>query len=107
MITPDLQKQIALAIEALEPEKIILFGSQAYGATHQDSDIDLLVIKNIPPEKVKEFRLLVRKKLWEKFKGQGKGFDVLVDSPDRIEERISLGDLFYDEIIKKGKVIYA
>ncbi|MFA9393039.1 MAG: nucleotidyltransferase domain-containing protein [Prolixibacteraceae bacterium] len=29
------------------PEKIILFGSYAYGQPNEESDIDLLIIKNI------------------------------------------------------------
>src|SRR5229473_3089817 len=30
--------------ERFRPEKIILFGSHAYGTPHQDSDVDILVI---------------------------------------------------------------
>ncbi len=33
-------------IEDYSPEKIILFGSYAYGEPSEDSDIDLLIIKN-------------------------------------------------------------
>ena len=30
--------------ERFQPEKIILFGSYAYGTPHEDSDVDILVI---------------------------------------------------------------
>ena len=30
--------------EGFQPDKIILFGSHAYGTTHADSDVDILVI---------------------------------------------------------------
>src|SRR5215831_19821181 len=47
---PDIPMQVirryARAIaERFDPDKIILFGSQAYGTPHEDSDVDLLVIK--------------------------------------------------------------
>lgn len=37
----ELSRKIA---EAYQPEKIILFGSHAYGTPREDSDVDLLVI---------------------------------------------------------------
>jgi uncharacterized protein len=107
MINDIIKDQITEAIKPLRPEKIILFGSYAYGTANQESDIDLLLIKNLAENQVKNYRIMARKKLWEKFKGKGLSFDILVDSNNRIQKRIALGDLFYSEIIKKGKVIYA
>jgi predicted nucleotidyltransferase len=34
--------------ERFKPEKIILFGSHAYGRPHKDSDVDILVIMRAP-----------------------------------------------------------
>lgn len=107
MLPIQLKDQITEAIKPLRPEKIILFGSYAYGYANTESDIDLLLIKDLKEDKVKDYRIQVRKKLWEQFKGQGLSFDILVDSNDRIQKRIALGDLFYSEIINKGSVIYA
>jgi uncharacterized protein len=107
MISNNLKDQITEAIEPLKPEKIILFGSYAYGMVNKDSDIDLLLVKDLAKDKIRDYRIQARKKLWEQFKGQGLSFDILVDSNTRIQKRIALGDLFYSEIIKKGKVIYA
>jgi len=107
MLNDNIKDQITEAIKPLRPEKIILFGSYAYGMANQESDIDLLLIKNLAEDQIKNHRILARKKLWEKFKGQGLSFDILVDSNNRIQKRIALGDLFYSEIINKGKVIYA
>jgi len=39
----ELAQQIA---ERFQPEKIILFGSYAYGEPHSGSDVDLLIIMN-------------------------------------------------------------
>jgi len=107
MLSNELKNQITKAISPLKPEKIILFGSYAYGLENSESDIDLLLIKDLSEDKIKDYRIKVRKKLWEQFRGKGISFDILVDSNNRIQERIALGDLFYDEIINKGKIIYA
>src|SRR5438067_1890508 len=38
-------RQYARAVaERFQPEKIILFGSHAYGTPHEDSDVDVLVV---------------------------------------------------------------
>ena len=87
-------------------EKAILFGSYAYGHPSEDSDIDLLAIKNIPESDVRKLRLELKKELWEKFNNENCAFDVIVDSEDRMKNRIAMGDWFYDEILNKGKVLY-
>jgi|SRR6056297_291321 len=107
MIPADLKKDIVKTLKTLNPEKIILFGSHAYGKPNDDSDIDLLIIKKIPEKKVRDYRIQAKKLLWEKFKQQNLHFDIIVDSQDRINERINIGDLFYEEIYNKGQIIYA
>ncbi len=89
-------------------EKIILFGSYAYGVPNTDSDIDLLVIKeNLPESETRNFRLKLKKALWSKIGKYNLPFDLLVDNEERIKKRIEMGDLFYKEIYYKGKLIYA
>ena len=88
-------------------EKIILFGSYANGIPDKDSDIDLLVIKNIPENETRDFRIKLKKALWIKLGKLSYSFDILVDNEQRIQKRIEMGDLFYKEIYSKGKTIYA
>ncbi|HAQ21335.1 MAG TPA: nucleotidyltransferase domain-containing protein [Prolixibacteraceae bacterium] len=88
-------------------EKIILFGSYAYGIPNKYSDIDLLVIKDIPETETRDFRLLLKKALWHKLGNLNYSFDIHVDNELRIKERISMGDLFYQEIYSNGRIIYA
>lgn len=88
-------------------EKIILFGSYAYGSPHEESDIDLLVIKNIPEADTRDFRIKLKKALWKKLGNLDLSFDILVDNEQRIQKRIEMGDLFYKEIYSKGITIYA
>ncbi|RLA75180.1 MAG: hypothetical protein DRG11_02410 [Epsilonproteobacteria bacterium] len=42
----ELKPQIIKALMPLKPDKIILFGSYAYGTPNEDSDIDLFLLKD-------------------------------------------------------------
>lgn len=57
-----IKSQIVKALMPLNPEKIILFGSYAYGAPNEDSDLDICVVEkdydNRWEEKVKIRKLL-------------------------------------------------
>ncbi len=104
------QQYIPLIVEELkkaEPEKIILFGSYAYGQPNEDSDLDILVIKDIEAAKVREFRIDLKLKLWNIIQKLNIPIDIFVDSQQSIDQRIEDGDQFYKEIISKGSVIYA
>ena len=106
----DINQIISTIKETLKDEgveKVILFGSYAYGIPTDDSDIDILAIKNIPESETRDFRLRLKKILWAKFGRLNFTFDILVDNEERIKKRISIGDLFYQEIYSKGRILYA
>ena len=49
-----LREAIQRLVAALQPERIYLYGSHAYGQPHGDSDVDLLIVVNqssLPPHK--------------------------------------------------------
>ncbi len=90
-------KQVA---KQFNPQKIILFGSYAYGKPTEDSDVDILVImpfKGRNPEKATE--------IWMATKPQFP-IDIMVRKPAEIKKRIRLGDFFVRDIVEKGKVLY-
>jgi predicted nucleotidyltransferase len=107
MTRDSLMSEIIAVLNKFGIEKIILFGSYAYGTPNPDSDIDLLVIKDIPENETRDFRLKLKKALWLKLGKLNYSFDLLVDNEQRIQKRIDMGDLFYTEIYSKGKIIYA
>jgi predicted nucleotidyltransferase len=107
MKADNLLSEITTILKQYGIEKIILFGSYAYGIPNKDSDIDLLIIKNIPANETRDFRIKLKKALWLKLGKLSYSFDILVDNEQRIKERIEMGDLFYKEIYSKGKIIYA
>ena len=86
--------------EQFQPEKIVLFGSYAYGHPTEDSDIDLLVVMNHSGSAVEQ-AAMIRASLHSSFP-----MDVLVRSPGKVQERLQLGDLFLKTIIEKGEVLY-
>lgn len=88
-------------VKKYKPEKIILFGSYAWGKPTEDSDVDLFIIKNTQKKKISRM-YEVYKLLWNK----RLPLDVLVYNPREVKERLSLGDFFIDDIIKNGKLIY-
>jgi predicted nucleotidyltransferase len=98
------QKQISdfgqrLGFE-FHPQKVVLFGSHAYGRPNSDSDVDILVVMPLdgsPVDKSVEMRLKLRPRF---------PLDLLVRTPDRIRERLALGDDFIKDILDKGEVLY-
>jgi len=83
-----------------QPERVLLFGSYAWGVPTADSDVDLLVILSFEGKAVAksvEMRLHIRPPF---------PVDLLVRTPEKIRERLELGDPFIRSIIEEGKVLY-
>jgi predicted nucleotidyltransferase len=86
--------------ERFKPQRIVLFGSYAYGKPNQDSDVDLLVV-------MPEDRRLGRKAV-EIREAINADFplDLIVRTPEDIHWRLAEGDCFLQEVLNKGKVMY-
>jgi len=90
-----------------EPDKIILFGSYAYGKSDEESDIDLLIVKDLPKNKIRERRYYLRSLLRDIISTYQRDIDILLLREKDIKVRIEMGDLFIQEIYEKGHLIYA
>jgi len=100
-----LQIQIVERLLPLDPDKIVLFGSYAYGTPDDESDIDLFLIKSISKKEARQYILQARKRLRDLVFTYKIGFDILTAPENFI---INRQDHFYQEdIIKNGKVLYA
>jgi len=99
-----LQQIVQRLVEAYRPERIVLFGSLAYGEPDVDSDIDLLIIKETD-EPPLERRVRVRRLVSDPERRVP--FSPLVLTPEELAHRLALGDPFYREIMRRGKVLYA
>jgi uncharacterized protein len=96
----EIQKFADQIAREFKPERIILFGSYAYGTPHDGSDIDLLVVMPLegsPLDKAIE----ILRKLRPTF-----GIDLLVRSPEELKQRLEWNDFFLREVVEKGKLLY-
>src|SRR6266481_8783377 len=85
--------------ERFQPDKIILFGSYAYGKPHAESDVDLLVIMRTKNAIDQSIRIKTAfKRLFS--------LDLIVRTPWQIERGLKDDDWFLREIMEKGKVLY-
>lgn len=101
----ELKHEIVERLKPLDPDKIILFGSYAYGTPTEDSDIDLFLVKDLVTADARSYRLSARKELRELIKKHKVGFDVLAANNDFLNTR---DDYFYKvDILQNGKVLYA
>jgi predicted nucleotidyltransferase len=85
--------------ERFQPDKIILFGSHAYGAPHADSDVDILVI--MPTWNQHDQAARIRWQVPAPFP-----MDLIVRTPKSLAWRLAERESFHTEIVTKGKVLY-
>ena len=88
--------------DEFKPEKIILFGSHAYGDPKPWSDVDLLVVMDTDLNPREQ-----RKRISRFLSPHPFGMDIVVRATKDLEERIRERDYFLREIVNKGKVMYA
>jgi len=106
LIVPDvtdalLREMVSKIVKHFHPNKLILFGSRAWGEPTRESELDILVVMDIdgsPIRKAAEISRIARP-----------GFlpmDIIVRTPDEIEHRIGIGDPFIKKIVNRGNVLY-
>jgi len=88
-------------VENYFPERIILFGSYAYGNPTKDSDLDLLIVKDSNIPRYKRGRE-VRKYL----RGLKVPIDLMVYTNEEIQKWRDVRTAFITGIMKKGKILY-
>jgi predicted nucleotidyltransferase len=82
------------------PQRIVLFGSYAYGKPTEDSDVDLLVVMPFDRKQGRK-SLEIRRQI-----PVGFPLDLIVRTPEFIAQRLAWGDCFVREILSKGQVLY-
>jgi predicted nucleotidyltransferase len=88
-------------VQEFNPEKVILFGSYAYGKPNADSDVDLLVVMESDERPARRAIRVVRQLLDVPFP-----MDVLVRTPQEVRQRLQMNDCFVREIVERGRVLY-
>jgi predicted nucleotidyltransferase len=93
-------RRYARAVAAhFHPDKIILFGSYAYGTPHVDSDVDILVIMPARNQIDQACRI-------DRICEADFPLDLIVRTPGNMRWRLEEGDSFLREIVSRGKVLY-
>src|SRR3954469_13862337 len=85
--------------ERFHPDRIILFGSHAYGTPHADSDVDILVV--MPARNQLDQAHKIHWAFQPPFP-----LDIIVRTPKNMKWRLEEGDSFLREIVSKGKILH-
>jgi len=96
-----LQEVVRRIKRAFDPQRILLFGSHAYGKPMADSDVDLLVVMESSERPAVRSAAIAKELLDIPFP-----MDILARTPDEIRYRLEIGDHFIREILERGEVLY-
>ncbi|MBM3492752.1 MAG: nucleotidyltransferase domain-containing protein [Armatimonadetes bacterium] len=93
---------LRVLVEQFAPQQVILFGSHAYGTPTPDSDVDLLIVKDLADAPVRE-STRIRRAWWPlRLLGTSLPFDLLVESAAGHAARLAEGGAYYREITSRG-----
>ena len=82
-------------------QRVVLFGSYAYGAPTEESDVDLLVVM---PYRGTQLGQAVE--IAQRFRTPFT-MDVLVRSPQEVKQRLAINDRFLKDVLARGRELYA
>lgn len=99
---PVLRRIIKRVVSVANPDRVILFGSRAYGNARPDSDYDLLVVYSgkLPCRRVS---MSIHRNLF----GIPAAVDVHVIPPDILARYANSPALIYRDILRRGVQVYA
>ena len=101
--TEHLEQALRLIVENYAPERVILFGSEATGEADEESDVDLLIVRDTnqrPMDRWTETKRLLRDR------ERPFAISPLVYTPRELDRGLAQGDPFIQEVIEKGRVLY-
>lgn len=93
-------RQIISGLRGYSPQKIVLFGSQVAGKPHGCSDVDIIVVKET------KARFVDRLKEVTEFLDVPFAVDVLVYTPQELQEMVARGNPFITSALESGIVVY-
>src|SRR5260221_416378 len=95
-----LEPYLRVIVDKIHPEKIILFGSYAYGQPTEHSDFDLLIVRR-GIRFSKESNLEIRRAIRE-VNAPPAAFTFLSKTPEELQAKLSEGSPIYEDILGKG-----
>lgn len=104
-LSDELQYQIVRTLQPLNPYKIILFGSYAYGQPNSESDIDLVFINTDEVYKSFQERIEMKIEILKKLDGLTQPLDILAYTKKEWDDLVAKNSSFIREINQKGVVL--
>jgi uncharacterized protein len=101
MISADLLDEVVRRLSHFQPQRIILFGSQARGSADERSDVDILVIGDFAANRT-EAALAMDRTL----RGLKLARDVIVMTPEEFERDRDIPGTLARPAAKEGRVLY-
>ena len=99
----EIERIVKRIAEGYQPLKVILFGSHAWGQPREDSDIDLLIVKETSDRFIDRW-VRVRKLIADP--ARRIPVEPLVMTSEELDRRIARADQFFREIVGRGKILY-
>jgi len=87
-------------VREYQPEKIILFGSYAWGKPNKDSDVDIFIVKKT--DNTREMSRKINRLFFPRYIAM----DFIVYTPEQVKKRNEMGDFFLNNILTNGKILY-
>lgn len=102
LTSAEIRQMAAMIGTATQSSQVLLFGSYAEGTATEDSDLDLLVIMESGEPRYKR-SASIRRLFWP----PKAPMDILVYTPDEVEQWNGLPNHILTNAFKTGKVLYA
>jgi uncharacterized protein len=101
-IADQLLPYLRVLVEHFHPQQVILFGSYACGTPNANSDVDLIIVKDLQRSPVRELADVL--KAWRPIRWQGHSlpFELLIESPINHERRAKRFGTFYADAVRTG-----
>lgn len=96
-----LRDAVTNIVKGFRPNRILLFGSYAYGKPTTDSDLDLLIIKNTRlsfAERARQVSQIIGRHVFP--------LDLIVLTPGEVQRRLKAFDPFLEEALSQGRILY-
>src|SRR3972149_2319683 len=103
-VSQEIERIVKQIAEGDRPLKVILFGSYAYGEPTEDSDIDLLIVKETSERFIDRW-VTVRELIADPERRIA--VEPIVVTSEELGRRLAGGGEFFQEIVARGKLLYA
>jgi predicted nucleotidyltransferase len=104
-VAEKLEPYLRLIVEKIHPERVVLFGSYAYGEPTEHSDFDLLIVRR-GIRSAKASNIEIRNLIWY-LQAPPVSFTFLSRTPEEVEEKLRRGSPIFHDIINRGVTLYA